>query len=401
MRSLIKKLGYTMLLQLFAAAALAGVQVTDVRVASNNEYTRVVFDLDGPVDHSLFTLSKPERVVIDVKEASMRRNISSGELAKARVLNQLRSAARNGGDLRLVLDTNQRVRPKSFMLKPSDSVNHHRLVIDLYESDIGKTRQPVKTLPKNDDLRDVIVAIDAGHGGKDPGAVGHGGLLEKDVVLSIANKLKRHINQQKGMKAVMIRDGDYFIPLRKRIVKARQHQADMFISIHADAFPDKRASGSSVYALSINGASSEAAKWLAKRENAADLLGGVSLGDKDDLVASVLMDLSQKAAIQSSLEVGDQILGQLGRVKKLHKRKVQQAGFLVLKSPDIPSILVETAFITNPSEAKKLRDQNGQDRMARAIVRGVRYYFSKKAPPGTWLAEQNRRERGERVAALQ
>ncbi|MGM0563953.1 MAG: N-acetylmuramoyl-L-alanine amidase [Pseudomonadota bacterium] len=400
MKSLTRVLLSTVLLAMSANAAQAA-EVTDVRVANKGDYTRVVFDLDGPVDHSLFTLSKPERVVVDVKGAKLRRELNQGEMQKARVLRGLRSAMRNDNDLRLVLDTSDRVRPKSFLLKPSGSAGHHRLVIDLYESGVSGDREPVKTLPDSETLRDVVVAIDPGHGGKDPGAIGHGGFYEKDVVLKIAKKLKRYIDQQKGMRAELIRDGDYFIPLRQRIVKARQKQADMFISVHADAFPDQRASGASVYALSINGASSEAAKWLAKQENAADLLGGVSLADKDELVASVLMDLSQKAAIQSSLEVGDQILGQLGRVKKLHKRDVQQAGFLVLKSPDIPSVLVETAFITNPSEARKLLDESNQHSMARAIVRGVRHYFTKKAPPGTWLAEQNRRDRNERLASIQ
>lgn len=374
----------------FAWAADQG-KVTSIRVSSNPEFTRIVLDLDKPVHHSLFTLSGPERVVLDVKSAKLLKLPSKEELKRSKSLLSLRSATRNKSDLRMVLDMNHRVRPKSFMLKPKGKQGH-RLVIDLYDARMSKSKSIVKTIPKPKKLRDVVVAIDAGHGGKDPGALGHKGLREKDVTLSIAKKLAAHVNDQKGMRAVLIRESDYFIPLRKRMVKARNHKADMFISIHADAFSNKKASGSSVYALSLNGATSEAAAWLADRENSADLIGGVTLDDKDDLLASVLLDLSQTATIQSSLEIGDAILGQLGRIKKLHKAKVQQAGFLVLKSPDIPSVLVETAFITNPKEAKNLNSKQQQDKMARAIVRGVRRYFSKKAPPDTWLADAAKKQ---------
>lgn len=398
---MLKKALHTVLILVMTLTSLAAVAadqaaVTRVRISDNAEYTRVVFDLDGPVHHSLFTLSEPERLVIDVKDAKLTRAVSRAELSKSKKLTNLRSAVRDNDDLRVVLDLNHRVRPKSFMLPPKAGQGH-RLVVDLYDARISASKPVVKTVPKAEKLRDVIVAVDAGHGGKDPGALGHKGLREKDVTLAIAKKLAAHINQQKGMRAVLIRDDDYFIPLRHRIVKARNHKADMFISIHADSFKSKHASGSSVYALSLNGATSEAAKWLADRENASDLLGGVKLDDKDDLLASVLLDLSQTATIQSSLEVGDEILGQLGRIKKLHKETVQQAGFLVLKSPDIPSVLVETAFITNPKEAKNLNSRQQQDKMARAIVRGVRRYFSKKAPPGTWLAEYGHRS-GDQLA---
>lgn len=402
-----KKLVSVCLLGLLSVSVWAQdqTQITGVRVSKNPEFTRVVLDLNGPVHHSLFTLSGPERVVLDVKGAKLLKLPSAEELKKSKSLLSVRSATRNKSDLRMVLDMGHRVRPKSFMLKPT-AKQGHRLVVDLYDARMSQSKQVVKTVPKPKKLRDVVIAIDAGHGGKDPGALGHKGLREKDVTLSIARKLAEHVNKQKGMRAVLIRDDDYFIPLRKRIIKARNHKADMFLSIHADAFVSKNASGSSVYALSLNGASSEAAKWLADRENSADLIGGVSLDDKDDLLASVLLDLSQTATIQSSLEVGDAILGQLGRIKKLHKKTVQQAGFLVLKSPDIPSVLIETAFITNPNEAKNLRSKQQQDKMARAIVRGVRRYFSKKAPPDTWLAEASRKQharslaRSEKLAAL-
>lgn len=387
-----------LLLSMSSLLAWAGqATVTGVRVSSNPEFTRVVLDLDGPVHHSLFTLSGPERVVLDVKGTSLNKLPGANELSKSKSLTNIRSATRNKSDLRMVLDMDHRVRPKSFMLKPKGKQGH-RLVLDLYDARINRTQKVTKTVPKPKKLRDVVVAIDAGHGGKDPGAVGYKGLREKDVTLSIARKLAQHINKQQGMRAVLIRDDDYFIPLRKRIIKARNHKADMFVSIHADSFVSKRAKGSSVYALSLSGASSEAAKWLADRENSADLIGGVTFDDKDDLLASVLLDLSQTATIQSSLEVGEEILNQLGKFKKLHKPTVQQAGFLVLKSPDIPSVLVETAFITNPSEAQKLKNTQEQDRMARAIVRGVRKYFSRKAPPDTWLAHNNRKSSSEKLA---
>lgn len=387
------------LLLVLPVAQAAQVKVQGVRVSSNPEFTRVVLDMDGPVHHSLFTLSGPERVVLDVKSATLLRQPSQDQINNAKSLTNLRSATRNKNDLRMVLDLEHRVRPKSFMLKPKGKQGH-RLVIDLYDARISKAKPVAKTVTKPKKLRDVVVAIDAGHGGKDPGALGHKGLREKDVTLSVAQKLASHINKQQGMRAVLIRDGDYFLALRDRIVKARNHKADMFISVHADAFTSKKASGSSVYALSLRGASSEAAKWLADRENSADLIGGVSFDDKDDLLASVLLDLSQTATIQSSLEVGEAILGQLGKIKKLHKKKVQQAGFLVLKSPDIPSVLVEMAFITNPDEAQKLKNRQEQDKMARAIVRGVRRYFSKKAPPDTWLADANNKKnnRGDKLA---
>lgn len=241
--------------------------------------------------------------------------------------------------------------------------------------------------------RDLIIAIDAGHGGKDPGARGRHGTREKDVVLAIARKLARLIEREPGMKPVLIRDGDYFLRLRERIRRAHDHRADLFISIHADAFNDTRVHGSSVYVLSRRGASSEMARLLARHENTADLVGGVSLDDKDDLLKTVLLDLSQSASIEASTEVADKVLRELRRVGKVHKRSVQKAGFVVLKSPDIPSILVETAFISNPREERKLRDPRHQERMARAILAGVRGYFEQNPPPGTLIAARVREQR--------
>ena len=233
-----------------------------------------------------------------------------------------------------------------------------------------------------------MIAIDAGHGGEDPGARGPRGTREKTVVLQIAKRLERLVDREPGFRAVMIREGDYFMPLRKRASKAHEHRADLFVSIHADAFHDRRARGSSVYVLSQRGATSEMARILAETENAADLIGGVSLNDKDDLLKTVLLDLSQTASIEASMEVGENVLGHLRRLGKVHKRRVQQAGFVVLKSPDIPSILVETAFISNPGEERQLRNGKHQQNLATAILKGIKSYFRNNPPPGTLMAQR-------------
>jgi N-acetylmuramoyl-L-alanine amidase len=239
--------------------------------------------------------------------------------------------------------------------------------------------------------REVVVAIDAGHGGEDPGAIGRRGTREKDVVLAVAKRLERLVNQEPGMRAVMIRDGDYYVDLKRRVALAREKRADLFISIHADAFHDHRAKGSSVYTLSTRGATSEAASWLADKENAADLIGGVSLDDKDDLVAAVLLDLSQSASLEASHEVATHVLSGLKSVSKLHKRSVERAGFRVLKAPDVPSILVETAFISNPKEESKLVTARYQQSLAQAMMNGLRTYFRQNPPPDSLLAIRERR----------
>jgi N-acetylmuramoyl-L-alanine amidase len=277
-------------------------------------------------------------------------------------------------------------------LKPNKKYGY-RLVVDLYDK--GDARKALKetikrAAPRNPGkLRDLIIAIDAGHGGEDPGTIGRKGTREKDVVLAIAKELSRQIKNEPGMRPVMVRRGDYYVGLRRRMKIARESRADLFVSIHADSFKDPRVRGSSVYVLSRNGASSEAARWLAEQENAADLVGGVSLDDKDDLLASVLLDLSQTATLSASTDVGTNVLKQLGTYGKTHKRRVQRAGFMVLKSPDIPSILVETAFLSNPSEEKRLRNRGQQRKLARAMVTGVRGYFRYNAPPGTRLAKRS------------
>jgi N-acetylmuramoyl-L-alanine amidase len=313
-------------------------------------------------------------------------------LTEGGVVKSLRSGPRNDSDLRLVLDLKSPVKPKSFVLKPNEQYGH-RLVIDLFDPAADKKSPPkqVRSISKSPKLRDLVIAIDAGHGGEDPGARGKKGTREKDVVMAMARHLARLIDEEPGMKAVLVRDGDYYIGLRKRIEKARRHRADLFLSIHADAFRDSRVHGSSVYVISRRGASSEMARWLAARENAADLVGGVSLDDKDDLLAEVLLDLAQTATLEASSEVADNVLLEMKRIGKVHKKRVQHAGFVVLKSPDIPSILIETAFISNPSEERRLRSKRHQQKVAQAIFNGVRNYFSANPPPGTLVAKANPR----------
>lgn len=381
-----KKLAAFVLLW-FSLPLFAGpVEINNMRVWSAPDHVRLVFDTSGPVDHSLFSLSKPDRLVIDIAKARYKGKLPVPENDNP-VIQRLRSASRKNGDLRVVLDLKGRVKPKSFVLKPNRQYGH-RLVVDLYPGKSGgRTVTAVRrTQPKA--LRDVVIAIDAGHGGEDPGAKGRSGTYEKTVVLAIARKLARMIDREPGMRAVLIRKGDYYLGLRKRMQLARRHRADLFVSIHADAFRDPRVQGSSVFTLSSRGASSEAARWLAERENSADLVGGVKLEDKDDLLASVLLDLSQTATREASHQVARKVLSQLKRVGKTHKQQVQQAGFMVLKSPDVPSILVETAFITNPREERRLKDTRHQQKMAEAIMRGIRAYFEQMPPPGTLLASR-------------
>jgi len=381
------------LLGAVAGACLAKqVTVENVRMWPAPDHTRVVFDIDGPVEHTLFVLSKPERVVVDLRDTRLVRDIAAPS-SDDKLLARIRHAPRNRRDLRVVFDLDKEVRPRSFLLKPNKKYGY-RLVVDLYNEgkDAAKKSRPAvkRRVPSNPvKLRDVIIAIDPGHGGEDPGTIGRHGTHEKDVVLAIARKIHAEVGRQRGMRGVLVRRGDYYIGLRKRMAIAREHRADLFLSIHADSFRDPRVRGSAVYVLSRNGASSEAARWLAEQENAADLVGGVSLDDKDELLASVLLDLSQTATLSASTEVGSDVLAELGRVGKVHKRRVERAGFMVLKSPDIPSILVETAFLSNPSEERRLRNAAHQAKTARAIVAGVRRYFERNAPPGTLLAARD------------
>lgn len=373
------------LLLLTASLAQATTRVEGLRMWPSPERARLVFDISAPLEHRVFTLANPHRVVVDLAGATLAKPLEQ-PAADDRSLQRIRSAVRKKGDLRIVLDLKAKMRPKTFLLRPGNG-HGHRLVLDLYPGDgaVAGT-SAVKRVEPAPVLRDVVIAIDAGHGGVDPGAIGPRGTREKDVVFEIARELERAIAAERGMRPVLTRTGDYFLSLRKRIERARQHQADFFISIHADAFRDRRVRGASVYALSQRGATSEAARWLAKRENASDLIGGVSLEDKDNLLASVLLDLSQTATIEASLGAGEYMLKGLGRLGKLHKTRVQQAGFVVLKSPDIPSLLVETGFISNPSEEERLMQSRHRLAIARALVDGLRRYFGEHPPPGTILA---------------
>src|SRR5690606_18707991 len=363
--------GVLVLLMSMVADVLAAADVRSVRLWRAPDNTRLVFDLTGPVKHNMFTLTAPERLVIDVQGAQMTTPLEQLSFDNTPIT-ALRSAQRSANELRMVIDLGAAVSAKSFSLPPNQQYGH-RLVVDLYDKGAAPPvpatqatapAQPVLTLPPvTSAKRDVLIAIDAGHGGEDPGALGPKGLKEKDVVLAISKVLQRLINAEKGYKAQLVRTGDYFIPLRKRTEIARKMGADLFISIHADAAPRTAAFGASVFALSDRGATSETARWLADSENRSDLIGGdggVSLDDKNPMLAGVLLDLSMTATLSSSLDVGQKVLCHMGRITSLHKKRVEQAGFMVLKSPDIPSILVETGLISNANAAYKLATRSHQ-----------------------------------------
>ena len=367
-----------------AMPAAAAPQVLSVRVWDSPDSTRAVFDLSGPVDYKVFSLEGPNRLVVDLRDGALGEDFSMPG-AKG-LITGVRTGKPTPRDLRIVLDLDASVRPKSFLLPPAERFGH-RLVIDLYPR--GKAEPVVKSAPASVQpaaQRDVVVAIDAGHGGDDPGAIGGSGTREKDVTLAIAKALAAKVDAEPGMSAVLIRDRDYYIAHKKRYEKARDQKADLFVSIHADAFTKRSASGSSVYMLSQRGATSEAARFLAQKENASDLVGGVSLDDKDDTLAAVLLDLSQGATLASSDAVATQVLSSLKGLGKVHSRQVQRANFMVLRAPDVPSILVETGFISNPGEEKQLRDPAHREKLAAAILDGVRNHFHATPPPGTWIA---------------
>ncbi|KAF0862595.1 AMIN domain-containing protein [Pseudomonas sp. LD120] len=403
-RALVAVVG--LLLTALAVDAVAAAQVRSVRLWRAPDNTRLVFDLSGPVQHSVFTLTAPDRLVIDISDATL-----SGSLNVATAntpITAMRSAQRTPSDLRVVVDLKKAVTPKSFTLTPNAQYGN-RLVVDLFDNPadaapptapgptvatvpavpVTPVKPAIKLPPSPAGKRDIIVVIDAGHGGEDPGASGSRGQHEKDVVLAIARELQRQVNGLKGFRAELTRTGDYFIPLRGRTEIARKKGADLFVSIHADAAPSAAAFGASVFALSERGATSETARWLADSENRSDLIGGagnVSLDDKDRMLAGVLLDLSMTASLTSSLNVGQKVLNNIGRVTPLHKQRVEQAGFMVLKSPDIPSILVETGFISNSKEASKLATASHQQALARSISSGVRQFFQQNPPPGTYIA---------------
>ena len=351
--------------------------LTGIRISQSAEdHTRVVFDLTGDFEHNLFTLADPPRVVVDLNDTRRSKAIDIST-RQTSLMSGIRSAGKNGGRLRVVIDLQSKARPRSFELKP-DGKSGHRLVVDLHATNLSPT--PIKTSQekRNQRKKKFVIALDPGHGGRDPGAIGKRGTREKDVALSVAKKMKTLINRESGYRAVLTRDADRFVSLRNRVKKARASEADIFISLHADSFHKPNVKGASVYALSLRGASSEAARWIAKKENASDLIGGISLDDKDDLIASVLLDLSQTATIQDSLELGSDVLGHIGKVSRLNNKKVQQAGFAVLKAPDMPSILIETAFLSNPSEEKKLRNPKHQHKLAKAVFSGIKKHLKNR-----------------------
>jgi N-acetylmuramoyl-L-alanine amidase len=385
-----------------AAPSAPVARVGSLRVWPAQEYTRVVVESNAPIPHHVFALRNPDRLVLDLDGIDL-----SSELvqlpARIQASDPYIAGARLGRKtvnvVRVVFDLKSEVRPDLFALAPVADFGH-RLVLDLYplvpldplmallESERHKDRGDPSAKgpsgpPKPEGRlasRPITIAIDPGHGGEDPGVVGRRGTFEKDVVLAIARKLKGMVDTTPGMRAMLTRDDDYFVPLRERVQKARRVQADLFISIHADAFREARARGSSVFALSENGATSAAARWLAQKENEADLIGGVDLDRRDPLLARTLLDLSQTAQISDSLKVGRHVLDGISMHNTLHKANVEQAGFAVLKAPDIPSILVETAFISNPDEELKLRSERHQRKFAESIHEGISRYFARNPP---------------------
>ena len=381
---------------LFMAPLSRAADIDSARLWPAPDNTRLVLDLSGPVEHRVFTLSNPSRVVVDIDSARLDADLGDLDLDKSGI-SRIRSAVRNGGDIRIVLDLSTQLNPRSFTLRPNEQYGH-RLVLDLerppglamepQERQVNKTVNDLSSQQRN-----IIVAIDAGHGGEDPGAIGGKGTLEKHIVLAIARELYDQLDAVKGYEPLMVRTGDYYVPLQRRRQIARQKNADLFVSIHADAFTSPQASGASVFALSSNGATSAMARYLADQENASDVIGGingVSLEDKDEVLRSVLVDLSMTATLRSSLDVGSSILGEMRNVARMHKNSVEQAGFAVLKSPDVPSILVETGFISNPTEEANLGSRAYRQKLATAIRKGVTAWFDRNPPPGTWVAWQQR-----------
>ncbi|WP_323845861.1 N-acetylmuramoyl-L-alanine amidase [Microbulbifer magnicolonia] len=373
---------------LMLALPVSAVEVEGVRLWRAPDHTRLVFDLSGPTEHKLFTLNGPHRVVVDVADTTLAAQLDALELENTPI-ERVRHGRQDKKDLRVVLDLKQQTRPRSFALRRHGDLPD-RLVIDLYD----EVENEEKTLQQVSRERDIVIAIDAGHGGEDPGALGPGGLREKDVVLAIARQLHKAIDGRRGFKAQLVRSGDYYVAHRERVNRGRQMRADLFVSIHADAFTRKDARGAGVYAVSTRGATSETARFLAQRENESDLIGGagsLNLGDKDDTLAGVLLDLSMTATMNASLDIGASVLSQLGSITHLHKKRVEQANFAVLRSPDVPSILVETGFITNPQEARQLRDPAFQRRLAQKLSDGIVAHFTSRPPAGSWLAANSDR----------
>lgn len=428
-RSLLKTGGALLISVLIPSLARAA-KIMAVRIWPAKDYTRVTLENDIELKTSHFTVKDPERLVVDIEGLELNatlKDLVAKVQANDPYIKQVRVGQNRPKVVRLVFDLKEEVNPQVFTLQPVGSYQH-RLVFDLYPAnppdpiaeliqkgewnkepskDIAAIKPdastsatsaasaPATTSPVTPGatadaekgatkpgvlVRMITIALDPGHGGEDPGALGRGGNKEKDVVLAIAKRLKEKIEQEPNMRVMLTRDGDYFVPLNVRVQKARNVQADLFLSIHADAFVESSARGSSVFVLSEKGASSTAARWLANKENAADLIGGVNIGNHDKQLASVLLDLSTTAQISDSLKLGKVVLREIGGINRLHKGSVEQAGFAVLKAPDIPSILIETAFISNPEEEARLSDNDYQDKMADAVMKGIKKYFSKNPP---------------------
>jgi N-acetylmuramoyl-L-alanine amidase len=411
------KAGGTLLLSVFSTLSAHAAQILAVRVWPAEDYTRVTLENDSNLKTTHFIVKDPERLVVDIEGIELNPTLKQ-LVAKIQsndpYIKQVRVGQNRPNVVRLVFDLKEEVNPQVFTLAPVGEYRH-RLIFDLYPVNppdpiaaliqkgewprsktdeappaVAEALPDARPLPADPPIakevkppaltRMITIALDPGHGGEDPGAIGRGGSREKDVVLAIAKRIKARLEQQPNMRVMLTRDGDYFVPLHVRVQKARKVQADLFVSIHADAWVEPTARGSSVFALSEKGASSSAARWLASKENAADLIGGVNIKNHDRQLASVLLDLSTTAQISDSIKLGKAVLGELAGVNRLHKAGVEQAGFAVLKAPDIPSILIETAFISNPEEEAKLTDDGYQDQMADAVMKGIRKYFARNPP---------------------
>lgn len=399
-------LGAVLTILVFLATAHAGVSVQNLRQWRAPDHTRLVLDVSGPVEHRLFALSDPHRIVLDLEDTQLGSELPEIDTSGP-ILAALRTGRPDANTLRIVLDLKNEARPRSFLLKPAGQYGH-RLVIDLHDV---KAEQASKSIPAPERRaaipagpRTIVVAIDAGHGGEDPGAVGRRyRTYEKDVTLAVARELARLVARDPAMRPVLIRDGDYYVGLRDRFHKARVSRADVFVSIHADAVPGRQASGSSVYALSEKGATDAMARFIADKENASDLIGGVSLNDKDDVLAKVLLDLSHTKTIHDSLSLGDDLLNELKRVGPVHHARVRQAGFMVLKAPDIPSVLVEIAFISNPTEEKKLRTARFQRELAQGIYKGLKRFVARlpgEPTPAVAVSRHHVVRQGETLASI-
>lgn len=429
LRKFLKALVFSVAVFSASTAAAGNIVITAARVWPAADYTRITLESSKPISYKTLMLQDPERLVLDLENVDLGqvlKTLSDKILSSDPYIAQVRVGNFKPGVVRLVVDLKTQVKPSVVVLPPAGDYKN-RLVLDIFpahdplmamleqkqavastpsaepggyvpdqqaapeapaaaptpdaqQDDTTKSAETSREKIESEMNRLIIVAIDAGHGGEDPGARGANGTHEKDVTLAIARKLKAKIDAEPNMRGVLTRDGDYFIPLHGRVVKARKLQADLFVSIHADAFVSPDARGSSVFALSERGATSAMARYLAKRENESDLIGGVSLDDKDPYLAKTLLDLSQTATISDSLKLGKAVLGQVGQINTLHKGEVEQAAFAVLKSPDIPSILVETAFISNPEEERKLNDDNYQSKLADAVLTGIKRYFASNPP---------------------